>query len=600
MAAATTTQPTAKEAGAQNPMSRAIGYLWRYPRLSSFALIAVLIATVAQLLVPRFVQRAIDSAISPNLATLEVGNQTALSALIAACFTIVGLSVARGLFAFAQSYSSQVLSQDIAFELRNDIFEKIQRLSFSYHDRNRTGQLMIRATDDVERLRGFIGQGLLLAINALLLLVGALILMFSANVRLTLIVLPLLPVAMVVFGAFGRIAQPLFAGIQEKLSGVNTILEENLSGLKVVKAFAQESREFNRFEQSSVSLREARINVNKYFALIFPFFFLTAQLGTAAILYFGGRQIINTTLTIGEWQAFNLYLVLLFFPMGQLGFIVGMLAQASASAKRIFEILDTQNDVEEKPNAPALPSIEGHVAFNDVSFRYFSSGEDVLSELNFSAEPGQTVALLGMTGSGKSTVINLIPRFYDVTQGSITIDGHDIRDVTIDSMREQIGLVLQETTLFTGTIRDNIAFGRPDATQAEVEAAAKAAAAHDFIKGFPLGYDTPVGERGSTLSGGQKQRIAIARALLLNPKILIMDDSTSAVDFETEYRIQQALDQLMEGRTSFVIAQRISTVLSADQILILDKGKIVASGTHADLLEHSPIYAEIYHSQLAE
>ncbi|MGB1253796.1 MAG: ABC transporter ATP-binding protein, partial [Candidatus Promineifilaceae bacterium] len=326
---------------------------------------------------------------------------------------------------------------------------------------------------------------------------------------------------------------------------------------------------------------------------------LTSQLGTAAILYFGGRQIINETLTIGEWQAFNLYLVLLFFPMGQLGFIVGVVAQASASAKRIFEILDTQNDVEEKAGAIVLPPISGHVAFNDVSFRYFSSSEDVLSTLNFSAEPGETIALLGMTGSGKSTVINLIPRFYDVNQGSITIDGNDIRDVTIESLREQIGLVLQETTLFTGTIRDNIAFGRPDATQTEVEAAAIAAAAHDFITGFPQGYDTPVGERGSTLSGGQKQRIAIARALLLNPQILIMDDSTSAVDFETEYRIQQALDGLMKGRTSFVIAQRISTVLSADQILILDKGKIVANGTHANLLEHSPIYAEIYHSQLS-
>lgn len=592
-------QGNASSEANKNQLGRAIAYLWRYPRLATFAIIAVLIATFAQLLVPQFVERAINSAISSNLSALESGTEIALSALIAACFTIVGLSVGRGVFAFAQSYSSQVLSQDIAFELRNDIFEKIQRLSFSYHDRNRTGQLMIRATDDVERLRGFIGQGLLIAIQALILLVGALTFMFRSNVRLTLIILPILPIAMLVFGVFGRIAQPLFGTIQRKLSVVNTILEENLGGLKVVKAFAQESSEFDRFADASATLRDGRIEVNKYFALIFPIFFLASQLGTAAILYFGGRQIIGETLDIGQWQAFNLYLVLLFFPMGQLGFIVSMVAQASASAKRIFEILDTENDVEDKPNAIQLPSIKGRVAFEDVSFSYFSSSEDVLSELNFSAEPGQTIALLGMTGSGKSTVINLIPRFYDVTKGRITIDGHDIRDVTIESLREQIGLVLQETTLFTGNIRDNIAFGRPDATQAEIEAAARAAAAHDFIVGFPNGYDTAVGERGSTLSGGQKQRIAIARALLLNPQILIMDDSTSAVDFETEYRIQQALDALMEGRTSFVIAQRISTVLSADQILILDKGKIVTSGTHADLLEHSPIYAEIYHSQLA-
>jgi ATP-binding cassette subfamily B protein len=323
-------------------------------------------------------------------------------------------------------------------------------------------------------------------------------------------------------------------------------------------------------------------------------------MGQAAILYFGGRQIIDGTLTIGEWQKFSLYLIYIFLPMGQLGFIISLMAQASASAERIFEILDAKNDVENKPDAVVLPEVNGRVEFKDVTFRYFNSGEAVLKNINLSAEPGQTIALLGSTGSGKTTIINLIPRFYDVSQGQVLVEGYDVRDVTIESLRGQIGIVLQETTLFSGTIRENIAFGRPDATDEDIFAAAKAAAAHDFIVSFPEGYDTPVGERGSTLSGGQKQRVAIARALLLDPHILILDDSTSSVDLNTEYEIQKALDRLMEGRTSFVIAQRISTVLNADEILVLDKGEIVARGIHEELMEDSPIYADIYHSQLME
>ncbi|MCP4425781.1 MAG: ABC transporter ATP-binding protein, partial [Chloroflexi bacterium] len=347
-------------------------------------------------------------------------------------------------------------------------------------------------------------------------------------------------------------------------------------------------------------LLKQRVKISRTFSFLFPFIFLAMNLGQAAILYYGGRQILDGTLTLGEWQKFSLYLVFVFIPMGQLGMIIQFMAQASASATRIFEILDAKNDVEDKPGAMVLEKVNGRVQFQDLSFRYFNSGDPVLSNLNFTAEPGQTVALLGSTGSGKSTVINLIPRFYDATEGQVLIDGQDVRDVTIESLRTQIGIVLQETTLFSGAIRDNIAFGRPDATEEEVIAAAKAAAAHEFIMEFPNGYETPVGERGSTLSGGQKQRVAIARALLLNPRILILDDSTSSVDLNTEYEIQKALDKLMEGRTSFVIAQRISTALNADQILVLDKGQIVDRGVHEELMERSAIYAEIYHSQLAE
>lgn len=583
---------------ANQSLRRAVGYLGRYKRLTLFAYGALIIATAAQLAVPQVVQYLIDTIVRIEEGTSLLDNPTQL--LIGAGITIVIFAITRGIFAFAQNYMSQMLSQNIAFELRNDLFTKIQHLSFSYHDRNRTGQLMVRATDDVERLRLFIAQGLIAALQAVILLVGVLAILFFTNVTLTLVILPILPLVMVLFAIFGSQVQPRFRRVQEKLSTVNTILQENMAGLKVVKAFAGERREQKKFNDSIDALLDERVDLSKMLSFLFPLIFLIAQLGQTAVLYFGGREIINMDLTLGEWQEFSLYLVYLFIPMGQLGFIFTLMAQAAASAQRIFEILDAENAVDNKPDAIDLPEIKGQVEFDNVTFRYFSSGDPVLQDIDFVAEPGQTVALLGSTGSGKTSVINLIPRFYEVSKGAVRIDGYDVRDVTLESLRQQIGIVLQETTLFSGTIRDNIAFGRPDATDEEVEAAAKAAAAHEFIVSFPNGYETAVGERGSTLSGGQRQRVAIARALLLDPKILIMDDSTSSVDLQTEYLIQQALDKLMEGRTSFVIAQRISTVINADQILVLDKGRIVARGVHEELMEHTPIYAEIYHSQLVE
>jgi ATP-binding cassette subfamily B protein len=604
-------------------LGRALSYLTRYPRLTLGATAALIIATAAQLAVPQLLQQIIDTivnnAVNSGVLSLPANIQTlaaqqlgldltvaqaeldgAPRALVIAGGIIVLFAVARGLFSFGQNFLSQALSENIAFDLRNDIFTKIQRLSFSYHDRNRTGQLMIRATDDVERLRVFIGMGLLMALQALILLVGTLVILLLTNVRLTLVVLPVLPIALVIFMVFGGVAQPLFVEVQKRLGRVNTTLQENLAGLKVVKAFTSERREEERFHEGIDSLLAQRIKISRIFSFLFPFIFLIANLGQAAVLYFGGLQIVNGTLTLGEWQKFSLYLVYVFLPMGQLGFIISLMAQAAASADRIFEILDAKNDVENKTGAIELSEVDGRVEFRDVSFRYFAGGDPVLSGISFTAEPGQTVALLGGTGSGKSSIINLIPRFYDVSDGQVLIDGHDVRDVTLESLRGGIGIVLQETVLFSGTIRENIAFGRPNATEEEITAAARAAAAHDFITAFPQGYDTPVGERGQTLSGGQKQRVAIARALLMDPHILILDDSTSSVDLNTEYEIQKALDSLMQGRTSFVIAQRISTVLNADQILVLDKGTIVARGNHEELMDSSEIYADIYHSQLAE
>ena len=587
-------QPTEKG----SPLGRALRYLRLYARLTAFTVLAMVLATAAQLFVPQLVQWMIDIINVPSTSD-EALRQATMQTLMVTGLIIAFAAIGRGLFAYGQTYLSQTLSQNIAFDLRNDIFSKIQRLSFSYHDKTRTGQLMVRATDDVERLRIFIGQGLILALQALLLMTGTLFLLFATNVRLTLYILPILPVTLVLFMGFGRVAQPLFREVQKRLGRVNNSLQENLAGLRVVKAFARETYEQKRFDDSLESLLDQRLRISRTFSFLFPLIFVIANLGQAAVLYFGGRQIIEGVLTLGQWQKFSLYLIYLFFPLGQLGFIISLMAQASASAERIFEILDAHNDVESKPNAEALADVQGFVTFENVSFRYFSSSELVLSNISFTAEPGQTIALLGSTGSGKSTIINLIPRFYDATRGRVLIDGHDIRDVTIESLRRHIGIVLQETNLFSGTIRENIAFGRPQATDEEVIAAAKAAAAHDFISSFPDGYNTAVGERGSTLSGGQKQRLAIARALLLNPNILILDDSTSSVDLKTEYEIQQALDKLMHGRTSFVIAQRISTVLNADKILVLDKGQIVGEGNHEQLLETNPIYADIYYSQLA-
>jgi ATP-binding cassette subfamily B protein len=594
-----------QERGSFKHLGRAIRYLGHYKRTAMIAYVSLFLSTAAQLVVPQTVQNILD-AVTNALTALETGADPLQTRTAAetALFWAIGLTllfaIIRGLFAFAQSYMAEKVSQEMAFDFRNDLFAKIQHLSFSYHDRNQTGQLMIRATDDVEKVRVFIGQGLLFALQAVVLLVGALVLLGITNWNLTLYILPILPIALLLFMLFGAVSQPLFGKVQAKLSALNTILQENLAGIKVVKAFAREGVEQRRFGSAADELMQQQITLARIFSFLFPFIFLIANLGQVVVIYFGGRQIIGETLTIGEWQKFSLYLLLVFFPIGQLGFIISQMSQASASATRIFEILDAKNEVTDKPNAQPLPPIQGWVVFQDVTFRYFSSSDPVLSEVTLEAKPGETIALLGATGSGKTTIINLIPRFYDVSAGKVLIDGHDVRDVQLESLRRQIGIVLQETNLFTGTIRDNIAFGRPEATDDEIIAAAKAAAAHDFITDFPQGYDTPVGERGATLSGGQKQRVAIARALLLDPRILILDDSTSSVDVATEVHIQRALDRLMQGRTSFVIAQRISTVLNADQILVLDKGQVVARGKHADLLESNPLYAEIYRSQLVE
>ncbi|MBC7877478.1 MAG: ABC transporter ATP-binding protein [Anaerolineales bacterium] len=637
---ATITQPKIRARRARpsfKGIGRAIRYLTKYGSQAVWPYIFLIIATLSQLAVPRMIRNVIDAVTSGYLAdqvlqamdkipaqlvdtvlpkileatgkpnsltldqlkvTLESDLANAPRALITALVLIIIFAILRGVFSFLQAFWAEKNSQAVAYDLRNDLYAKIQQLSFSYHDKNQTGQLMIRATDDVEKVRVFIGQALLQLVGAIILLTGTIIILFTSNVSLAWTAMPILPVALVLFMTFGIISQPLFAKVQQKLAALNTVLQENLAGIKVIKAFTREKQQQKKFRTAADDTMNQGIVVARLFTFLFPFVFLIANLGQAAILYVGGKQIIAGMLSIGAWQEFSLYLMYLFFPIAQLGFIITQLGQASTSADRIFEILDAKSDIVDKPDARKLPAVKGDVKFDNVTFRYFGGGDPVLKNVSFEAKPGETIALLGATGSGKTSIINLLPRFYDPSEGSITIDGHDLRDVTLDSLRSQIGIVLQETTLFSGTIRDNIAFGKPEATLEEIQSAAKSAAAHDFIMSFPDGYDTHVGERGTTLSGGQKQRVAIARALLLNPRILILDDSTSSVDVATESHIQEALETLMKGRTSFVIAQRISTVMNADKILVLEKGEIVAQGRHAELMEEEPIYAEIYNSQL--
>ncbi len=621
-------------------LGRALGFLKSYWLLATGTFVTLFLSSLLNFAIPALTQQIIDNGIAKK----------SVSFILWASVAMVGVALLQALFSFLQGFWAAKASQNVAYDMRNALYQKIQKLSFGYHDRAQTGQLLTRATSDVDRVQMFVGRGFIMFLTAVIMIVGSLILLFSLDWQLSLIMLVLMPLTMLVFFIFATRARPLFMKVQQYLSHLNTVLQENLAGVRVVKAFAREPYEWERFAAANLDLTNQGISVGKMIALAFPLIFLLANLGTLAVIWIGGLQTIAGRLTIGELVAFQSYLMMTMFPLFMLGMIVAMVSQAAASAERVFEILDAQSEVVEKPAAAALPAIEGRVAFEGVWFRYFGPKENdgsaeltdsglaprqprrpahpggdgrqmgmptsqflnfqstnspisndwVLQDVSFVAEPGQMVALLGATGSGKSTIINLVPRFYDVTRGRVTIDGVDARDVTLDSLRSQIGIVLQETTLFTGTIRENIAYGRPGATMEEIAAAAHAAEAHDFIMEFADGYDTEVGERGVTLSGGQKQRIAIARALLLDPRILILDDSTSSVDVETEYRIQRALDKLMVGRTSFVIAQRISTVRDADEILVLDGGRIAARGTHQELMADSPIYAEIYSSQLQD
>ncbi len=542
------------------------------------------------ILIPQFMRWMIDEGI---------GNQD-FSLLGWSVAGLLALTLVKGVFTYFEGQWSETASQSVAYDVRNAIQRKLTSLSFSFHDTTETGELLSRSIQDVERIRFLSGRAALRLLQGMVMLIGTAIMLFIMQPSLAALVMLMMPLLIIQALRFGRVFRPLSLRIQKQLAILTTQVEQNLRGIRVVKAYAQEEAEIARFEKENahwfgLSSRGARLqSVNA------PLLLLIANLAVVLIIWYGGTLVIRGQLSVGELVAFTAYVAQLVDPVRRLGLIIPAMAIASSAGERIFEILDTAPDVQDDADARPLETLEGAVRFENVSFSYGGKQElvKVLKDIDFEARAGQIVALLGTTGSGKSTIISLIPRFYDPTGGRVTIDGRDIRLATIRSLRKQIGIVMQETSLFATTVRENIAFGKPEASNEEIVAAAQAAQAHEFILQMKDGYDTRVGERGATLSGGQKQRLAIARALLMDPRILILDDATASVDTETESLIQKAFERLMKGRTTFVIAHRLGTVQRADLILILDKGRIVARGKHDELLHTSPLYNEIYHRQL--
>jgi len=578
---------------------RLLTFLRPYKKRAALTFLAVLGAAGFVLAIPPLMRWAISFGLAARVEGGHLVTDGNTQTLIIASLAVVGAAALRGAFTFLQTYLGEWISQRVAYDVRNRIYDRLQRLSYAYHDRQQTGQLMSRATQDVEAVRWFVHMGVLRFGYIIILLSAILVLMAVTNWKLTLVAWAFLPLIAWRSTVMALGLRPLWMKIQEGLARLTTVLQEALTGARVVKAFARERYEGEKFRREAEALFAESYRSGRIQAFNSPMmtgFWLAA---ISATLWFGGREVINGNLNIGELAAFLLYLTILNMPVRMLGWIVMIVSRAQVSGQRIFEILDAESAVKEKPNAVELKDVRGHVRFRDVSFSY-DSISPVLGHVALEAKPGQVIALMGPTGSGKTTVVNLMPRFYDVTTGGITIDGIDIRDATLASLRQAIGTVQQDVFLFSATMRDNIAYGAVAATQEEIEAAARAAHIHDFIAALPDGYDTWVGERGITLSGGQKQRIAIARTLLRDPRILILDDSTSSVDTETEYLIQQTLAELMKGRTTFVIAQRLRTVKMADQILVLHDGEIVERGSHQQLLRRGGLYRQIYDLELRE
>lgn len=568
-------------------------YLKPYSRACILASVLLVGMVMADLAIPRLTQRVIDE----GIARQDVG------LIFNTALLMIGAAFISAFFAIANTYLAVRVSQYVGADLRSDVVRSIQTLSFGNLDRLKTGQLLVRATSDVTQIQMIVLEFLRLLLRLPLWMLGSIGMLIITSRQLALLMTVLLPVIVALIWFFTSRSRGLFLAVQQRLDWLNTVMQENLAGARVVKAFVRTDYEKARFEEANVNLMQQTIIVMKFLAFLIPTMMLILNLGIVGVIWFGGLQAINEGLSLGALVASVNYLLSSMVPLLIFSRVIGPLAAAGASAERISEVLNSEPDVQNRDQAQSLPAGVGRLAFENVTFNYRQNeGDPVLQNVNLVVEPGETIAILGATGSGKSSLIQLIPRFYDVNEGCITLDGVDIRDLTLDSLRAQIGMALQEAVLFRGTIRDNIRFGRPSATQVEVEEVAQAAQAHDFISAFPNGYDTLIGQRGVTLSGGQKQRISIARALLARPRILILDDSTSAVDVETEAKIEEALDNLLNrsGRrtTRFVIAQRISTVLNADKIVVLDQGRVVASGPHAELMQSSPIYQEIYHSQL--
>ena len=577
---------------------------FQYRGTLALAVFVLVGASVLTIITPALAGYAIDTGL--NVVEVTEGGvvvqeeaQGDMGTLMVAVGLVVATALLRGVFVYVQTYLGESIGQKVARDLRNQVYDRLQRLSFAYHDNAEVGEVMSRATADVEGIRFFVSMGVIRLLYVVALVTVSYGLMINTNPKVGLIALAFVPPVAIQSTVVSLMMRRVWLRIQAIQGEMATVLQENLTGQRVVKAFSRQEFEQAKFDRKVEDLFVHSYSTAKFQAFNEPFLISVWLLSAAVVFWVGVQEIQAGRMTEGDLAAFQLWLTLLQVPVRSTGFIINIFARAHSSGTRLFEIIDAESPVQEKPDAVPLAPGPGHVRFEGVSFGY-NPKKMVVRNLDIDAQPGQRIAILGPTGSGKSTVVNLLPRFYDPTSGRVLIDGQDVRDLQIDSLRDAIGIVQQDVFLFSATIRENISYGRPQATQAEIEEAAKAARIHDFIMSQPDGYDMWVGERGSTLSGGQRQRVAIARTLLLNPRVLIFDDSTAAVDMRTEFLIQEALRNLMEGRTTFVIAQRLRTVKEADLILVMKDGEVIERGTHDDLLARGGAYQRIYDLELRD
>ena len=568
---------------------RLLGFLKPYKVSLVISIVLACGSQAAQIAMVWIVGGVIDKAIAPHDSSL----------LWIYVWTIVGLGVVKAGLMVGRRLISGKQALGVEMDLRQALYARLVKLSYRFYDTHQTGQLMSRATVDLQGVRFFLGYGLIFFFQNILVVISVTIVLFFVQWKLALITLAIVPFLVALAYRYSRVSHPTLRDVQQKLADVNTVAQESIVGVHVVKAFAQERAEEAKFQNRSEAVFDQTIRANRQRAFYVPLISFIPMLAQSAVLLFGATMVKNGTLQVGDFVAFNLYLAMLVFPLRSLGMWIGQAQRATASGERIFQVMDEPEEVADRPGAIDLPAGRGDVRFENVAFEYLD-GRPVLRDVDLDVPAGRTIALIGHTGSGKSTLTSLVPRFYDVSGGRITVDGHDVRDLTLHSLRRAVGVISQDPFLFSATVRENIAFGAGDLPQEAVEEVARAAQAHEFIERLPQGYDTVIGERGITLSGGQRQRLAIARALAVDPRILVLDDATASVDASTEALIRIGLRGAMAGRTTFIIAHRLSTIALADEVVVLDQGRIAARGTHEQLITTSPVYREIYEHGLLE